>query len=130
MVIDSSALIAIVTEEPESAYFLSLIHQADSIRISAATFLETGMVLKRDSTGKHRSVFENLILRLPVPIVPVSEEQARIALDAFDRYGKGRGHPAGLNFGDCFSYALAKIGDEPLLFKGRDFKYTDIQAAG
>lgn len=127
MVIDSSALVAIVLEEPEAERFLDFIRQDDSCKISAATFFETGMVLKRERTNKHFVVFENLIRRQQLAIVSVTEVQARIALDAFDRYGKGRGHRAGLNFGDCFSYALAKISDEPLLFKGQDFLYTDLK---
>jgi ribonuclease VapC len=128
MVIDSSALIAIALEEPEAERLLGFIRQASPCKISAATFLETGMVLKRDATGKHMAAFEKLIRALGLSIIPVTEEQARTALNAFDRYGKGRGHPAGLNFGDCFSYALAKVSGEPLLFKGEDFIHTDIQA--
>lgn len=129
MVIDSSVLIAILTEEPSSEHFLRFVQSADRCKISAATFLETGMVLKRDATGKHMTAFENLIRLLPISIVSITEEQARIALDAFERYGKGRNHPAGLNFGNCFSYALAKVAGEPLLFKGQDFIHTDISAA-
>jgi ribonuclease VapC len=128
MVIDSSALIAIVLKEPEAVRFLQAIERATSCRISAATFFETGMVLKRDATGGRMIVFEEMLRDYQITIAPVTEEQARTALDAFDRYGKGRGHPAGLNFGDCFSYALAKAGGEPLLFKGQDFIHTDIQA--
>ncbi len=129
MVIDSSALATIILKEPESAQFLQAIQSASSRKIFAASFFETGMVLKRDATGARMRAFEELLSDYQFTIVPVTEEQARIALDAFDRYGKGRGHPAGLNFGDCFSYALAKMAGEPLPFKGRDFIHTDISIA-
>ncbi len=126
MVIDSSALIAIVLDEPEAADFVRLIQAASSRKLSAAGFLETGIVLKSRASRARVELFEKLISRLHLSIMPITEDQARLALDAFDRYGKGRGHPAGLNFGDCFSYALAKVAGEPLLFKGLDFVHTDI----
>ena len=129
MVIDSSALLAIVLGESEAADFLRAIKSAPVRRISAASFLETGMVLRRDRTGQRQKLFEDLIVALRISIAPVTEQQARVALDAFARFGKGSGHSAGLNFGDCFSYALAKVCSEPLLFKGADFSRTDIQAA-
>ncbi len=129
MVIDSSALAAIILKEPEAAQFLRAIQSARARKISAASFFETGMVLKRDATGARMRAFEELLNDYQFTIVPVTEVQARIALDAFDRYGKGaRTPPAGLNFGDCFSYALAKMSGEPLLFKGQDFIHTDIPA--
>src|ERR1700679_3301993 len=128
MVIDSSALLAILMNEPEARRFVRAIRNAPSRKISAAGFLETGMVLRSRAAPAKHALFERLILRFHLSIVPVTEEQARTALDAFGPYGKGRGHAAGLNFGDCFSYALAKTGDEPLLFKGKDFIHTDIQA--
>ena len=126
MVIDSSALLAILLDEPEAAEFLRLVKNAPVRRISAASFLETGMVLRRDSTGQRQQLFEDLIAALRLTIVPVTEQQARSALAAFAVYGKGYGHPAGLNFGDCLAYALAKVSGEPLLFKGNDFSFTDI----
>jgi ribonuclease VapC len=129
MVIDSSALIAILLDEPEANAFLRAIHTSPRCRISAATFLETGMILRRDATGQRQQRFERLISSLRISIVPVTEQQARTALDAFGLYGKGRGHRASLNFGDCLAYALAKVSAEPLLFKGNDFSETDIQAA-
>ena len=129
MVIDSSALLAILLDEPEAEEFLRLIREASARRISAASFLETGMVLRRDASGQRQQLFEELIAALRLSIVPVTEQQARSALAAFAVYGKGHGHPAGLNFGDCLAYALAKVFAEPLLFKGNDFSFSDIQAA-
>lgn len=129
MVIDSSALLAILLDESEAAGFLRLVKSAPERRISAASFLETGMVLRRDPSGERQALFEELIAALRLSIVPVTEQQARTALAAFAVYGKGHGHPAGLNFGDCLAYALAKVSGEPLLFKGNDFSQTDIQAA-
>jgi ribonuclease VapC len=129
MVIDSSALLAIILGEPEAAGFLLTIKTASVRRLSAASYLETGMVLRRDRTGMRQKLFEELIVTLRLTIAPVTEQQARAALEAFGIYGKGSGNRAGLNFGDCFSYALAKICGEPLLFKGNDFSKTDIQVA-
>jgi ribonuclease VapC len=129
MVIDSSALLAILLDEPEAAEFLRLIKDAPVRRISAAGFLETGMVLRRDTSGERQNLFEDLIAALRLSIVPVTEQQARSALAAFAAYGKGHGHRAGLNFGDCLAYALAKVFGESLLFKGDDFSHTDIEAA-
>jgi ribonuclease VapC len=130
MVIDSSALLAILLEEPEAEDFLCIIKDSPARRISAASFLEAGIVLRRDSSGQRQQLFEELIAVLQLSIVPVTEQQARTALAAFAVYGRGHGHPAGLNFGDCLAFALAKVFAEPLLFKGNDFPYTDIQAAG
>jgi ribonuclease VapC len=129
MVIDSSALLAILLDEPDAEEFLGIIKNSPARRISAASFLETGMVLRRDSSGQRQQLFEDLIAALRISIVPVTEQQARTALEAFAVYGKGHGHPAGLNFGDCLAYALANVFAEPLLFKGNDFSFTDIQAA-
>jgi ribonuclease VapC len=129
MVIDSSALLAILLDEPEAEEFLGIIKNSPARRISAASFLETGMVLRRDSSGQRQQLFEDLIAALRLSIVPVTEQQARTALEAFAVYGKGHGHPAGLNFGDCLAYALANVFSEPLLFKGNDFSFTDIHTA-
>ena len=129
MVIDSSALLAILLGEPEAATFLRAIKSAQARRVSAASFLETGMVLRRDPSGQRQQLFEELIFALRLIIEPVTEQQARIALEAFNRYGKGRWHSAALNFGDCLACALAKVCAEPLLFKGADFSHTDIAPA-
>jgi len=126
MVIDTSALVAIFLAEPERASFLERILQADARRISAANILETGMVLEArrgEAAGREFDLFTS---RVNLEIVPVDRDQVEIARSAWRRYGKGR-HPAGLNFGDCFAYALAKFHDEPLLAKGREFLATDVE---
>jgi ribonuclease VapC len=124
MVIDSSALIAIFFNEPERRLFDELI-EADPIKlISAAIFLETAMVLERRA-GKAPQL-DKFIDHAGVEIVSVTREHAELAREAFRRYGKGR-HPARLNFGDCFTYALCKASAEPLLQKGEDFKKTDLR---
>lgn len=129
MVIDTSAIVAILFDEPEASAFLSLMATAGVCRLSAASFVELGIVLRRDRTGRRRQAFEEMIRLFGIRIEPVTEEQARLALDAYARFGKGTGHAAGLNFGDCFSYALAADIAEPLLFKGEDFIRTDIGIA-
>lgn len=126
MVIDSSALLAIFLAEPERKLFLDSIFQAETRMISAANVLETGIVLEArrgESAGRE---FDLFVVRTNIQIVPVDGEQAEIARSAWRKYGKGR-HPAALNFGDCFAYALAKFTSEPLLAKGTDFAATDIE---
>ena len=128
MVIDTSALLAIFLAEAERKPFLDQIIQAEARQISAANLLETGIVLeaKRGEAGGRE--FDLFVVRAQLQIVPVDAEQVEIARSAWRKYGKGR-HPAGLNFGDCFAYALAKVSGEPLLAKGEDFSQTDIQLA-
>ena len=126
MVVDTSALLAIFLAEPERQPFLDSILQAETRMISAANVLETGIVLEArrgESAGRE---FDLFLVRASLQIVAVDSEQAEIARSAWRKYGKGR-HPAALNFGDCFAYALAKFSGEPLLAKGRDFTLTDIK---
>lgn len=126
MVIDTSALVAIFLAEPERNLLLDLLLQAETRMISAATVLETGIVLEArrgESAGRE---FDLFLIRANLQIVPVDSEQTEIARSAWRKYGKGR-HPAALNFGDCFAYALAKFAGEPLLAKGTDFASTDIE---
>ena len=126
MVIDTSALVAIFLGEPERKLLLDLLLQAQTRMISAATVLEAGIVLEArrgESAGRE---FDLLLVRANLQIVAVDSEQTEIARSAWRKYGKGR-HPAGLNFGDCFAYALAKLAGEPLLAKGTDFAATDIE---
>lgn len=126
MVIDTSAIMAILLDEPD-ARPLSLALEADLTRwMSAATFVELGIVASVRARGGLADV-ERLVAEAGIDIVPVTAEHARLALQGYERFGKGR-HPAGLNFGDCFSYALAKASQEPLLFKGADFAQTDVVA--
>lgn len=126
MVVDSSAIIAILLAEPDRERLLNLILEAETRAISAANVLESGIVLESrrgEAAGREFDLFLN---QTGFDIVPVDGEQAEIARLAWRRYGKGR-HPAALNFGDCFAYALAKVLDEPLLAMGTDFARTDIQ---
>jgi ribonuclease VapC len=128
MIIDTSVLVAILLDEPDRDNFLRAIDAAAARRISAMSKLETGIVMVgRKGPAAGREV-DLLIAKLAATVVPFDEHQADIARDAFARYGKGR-HRAGLNFGDCASYALAIAEAEPLLFKGTDFGATDVQVA-
>jgi ribonuclease VapC len=126
MVIDTSALIAIFLGEPERKRFLELIVEAPKRLISAANALETGIVLEARRGEAAGREFDLFLVRANLEVVPVDSEQVEIARSAWRKYGKGR-HPAGLNFGDCFAYALAKSSDELLLAKGEDFSLTDIE---
>jgi ribonuclease VapC len=128
MVIDSSALIAILRREPEEQELRNAIKLASSRLLSASTRVETGIVALGLAGEVGLEQADALLETLRVETVPLSADHARLAIDAFRHFGKGR-HPAGLNFGDCFSYALAKATGEPLLFKGDDFAQTDIKRA-
>lgn len=129
MIIDTSALIAILRAEPDAAVFARAIEAATIRRISATSFLEAAIVIdsSRDPVASRR--FDELVHAAQLIVEPVTAEQARIARAAYRDFGKGSGHPAGLNFGDCLAYTLAKNMDEPLLFKGKDFIHTDIASA-
>jgi ribonuclease VapC len=126
VIIDTSALIAILRDEPEAPVIAQAIAQATERRISAANWLEAAVVIdgSRDPVASRR--FNELVDTARITVEPVTEQQAQIARAAYRDFGKGSGHPAGLNFGDCFAYALAKDAGEALLFKGRDFTHTDI----
>jgi ribonuclease VapC len=125
MVIDTSALAAIFFADPERQRFLNAITSAENRLLSAASVLETGIVLESRQGEAAGREFDLFVVRANLQIVSVDAEQAELARFAWRRYGKGR-HPAALNYGDCFSYALAKSSDEPLLAKGTDFALTDI----
>jgi ribonuclease VapC len=128
MIVDTSALIAILRDEPEAMSCARAIEAADGRRISAANFVEAALVIdaSRDPVASRR--FDDLCREAHLIIEPMTEAQARIAREAYKDFGRGSGHPAKLNFGDCFAYALAKVSGEPLLFKGDDFAHTDIDA--
>jgi ribonuclease VapC len=128
MVIDSSALLSIVLAEPDASIYASAILNSNGRMLSAVSLVEASMVAMRYRTPDPLALLDNLIERFEIIIVPVNREHALLARDAFRRFGKGR-HKAGLNFGDCFSYALAKQTGEPLLYKGNDFSKTDIPSA-
>lgn len=129
MIIDTSALIAILRAEDDAADMALAIENAQSRRISAANFLETAVVIdaSRDPVASRR--FDELVEVAELRVEAVTFNQARIARDAYRDFGKGSGHRAGLNFGDCFAYALAKTTGEALLFKGHDFGHTDVTPA-
>ena len=128
MIVDGSAILAILFAESDAAVFAAAISAADSCRISAATFVEAAAVVKAQTKGRGGSQLDALLRRAGFVIEPVTEEQAHLARQAYSEFGEGR-HPAGLNFGDCFSCALAKAGGEALLFKGGDFSKADVVSA-
>jgi len=129
MVIDSSALIAILWHEAERDSFNNAITKAPTRKMSAVTKLECSMVAAGKRDGDVFAKVDELLIELDITVLPFTDHHAQIARDAFIRYGKGR-HKAGLNFGDCASYALAKAEAEPLLFKGTDFGGTDVEVVG
>lgn len=128
LVVDTSALMAILLEEPDALRFAQALHDAEGLRMSAPSWLEAAQVAtgRRGVQGYAR--FDALVRSLAIEIVPCDKAMARTAYEAWLRFGKGR-HPASLNYCDCFSYALAKLRGEPLLFKGDDFSKTDLVAA-
>jgi ribonuclease VapC len=128
MILDTSAILAILFEEDDAEIYAQAITRADSCRLSAATFAETAILVEAQTRNNGGRQLDAFIRRAGIAIEPVTEEQAHIARQAFIDFGKGR-HPAGLNYGDCFSYALSKATREPLLFKGKDFAKTDLSAA-
>lgn len=127
LVLDPSALIAYLKAEPEAGQLREAMLAASALFMSAASLVEAGMVAEKLRGGGAIDL-DTMLVELHVKIVPFTEEHAELARSAFRRFGKGR-HPAGLNFGDCFSYALARALGEPLLFVGNDFSQTDVQVA-
>jgi len=129
MIVDASAIIGILRAEPEAQEFSKAIVAARERRVSAVNFVEAAIIIdgSRDPIASRR--FDELIREAELQIEPVTPAQARLAREAYRDFGKGSGHRAALNLGDCFAYALAKEKREPLLFKGEDFKHTDIARA-
>jgi len=127
MIVGTSALIAILGDEPERRAFTEALAAADACTLSAASFVETSIVIDARYGAEGVRALDLLLLKAEIAVAPVDADQARLARIAFQRYGKGR-HPAALNFGDCFAYALAQTYGEPLLFKGEDFSQTDLAA--
>jgi ribonuclease VapC len=127
VIIDTSAIIAVLFNEDDAHDYAEAISRADSCRISAATLVETAIVVEAQTRNNGGRQLDAFIRRASITIESVTEEQAYMARQAFIDFGKGR-HRAGLNYGDCFSYALAKATREPLLFKGKDFAQTDVVA--
>ena len=125
MVIDTSALVAILRAEPERRAFIEAIEAADARLMSVATFVEISIVIEARHGAEGLRDLDHFIGRAGIELVPVDADQGAVARDGFSRFGRGR-HPAGLNYGDCFSYALAISTGEPVLFKGDDFAHTDV----
>jgi|SRR5579859_2681227 len=129
MILDTSAIVAILADEPDAATFQEALINAASISISAVTVLETRIVLHTRYGEKAVQQLDEMLENSGITVVPFDGMLATAAFDAFRRFGKGQGHPAQLNIIDCAAYALAKIRSEALLFKGNDFVKTDILAA-
>ncbi len=129
MIVDSSAVIAILKREPDWDVLSQALDTAERSHMSAASYFETSIVVDGWKNPVFSRQLDELIERFSVRIEPVTAEQAQIARQAYRDYGKGSGHPAGLNFGDCFSYALARVKREAILFKGDDFVHTDLRSA-
>ena len=128
MIVDTSALVSILNQEAEAERLARAIAAASERMLSAANLVETGIVMQVRRGDDADRDLDLLLAKLKIDIIPVSGKQANLARRAFQHYGRGR-HPAKLNFGDCFAYALAKDSSAPLLFKGKDFSQTDIMIA-
>jgi ribonuclease VapC len=128
IVIDTSAIVAILRDEPERRSFTEAIEEADQCLMSTVSFVEASMVMEARNGYDGLRDLDLFLLKAGIALESADMEQAKLARGAFIRFGKGR-HEANLNFGDCFSYALAKVMGVPLLFKGNDFIRTDIESA-
>jgi ribonuclease VapC len=129
MIVDSSALIAILRQEAGSQNLLDAVVSKANCAMSAASFLETAIVVDAERDPVASRELNDFLQKTAIAIIPFDEAQARVAREAYRDFGKGSGHKAQLNFGDCFAYALAKTLNEPLLFKGTDFSQTDVRSA-
>ncbi|CAG1009819.1 MAG: type II toxin-antitoxin system VapC family toxin [Rhizobiaceae bacterium] len=129
MIVDASAVLAMLLKEPEEHAFADLIGEcADEVAISPVNYLEVALRIDRGNTPELSQALDPLLLHLGIGIASVGPEQARLAREAYQRFGKGK-HAAKLNLGDCFAYALARARSDKLLFKGDDFRFTDVEAA-
>ncbi|MGL5817996.1 MAG: type II toxin-antitoxin system VapC family toxin [Phycicoccus sp.] len=129
MIVDTSALVAILGAEPERDTFLGAIRSADQVAMSAATYVELGAVVDGRQDPVASRLVDDLLTALRIEVVPLTPEQAAIGRAAYRDFGRGSGHPARLNLGDCYSYALARQTGRPLLYKGDDFGHTDMVSA-
>jgi ribonuclease VapC len=129
VIVDSSAVVGILKSEPGAETLFDAMASAQNRRMSAATLVEVCVVIDSSRDPLKSGRLDDLLRRFDIEVVDVTKEQAYIARAAYRDFGKGSGHPARLNFGDCFSYALAKVTGEPLLFKGDDFGHTDLTSA-
>ena len=130
MILDTSDIVAILQDEPEAEAFARAIEENRPVRLSAANWLEAAVVVDGNRSPVLSRRFDALLREAAVEIEPVTARQAELAREAYRAFGRGSGHPAHLNFGDCFAYALAMERDEALLFKGNDFASTDVRRAG
>ncbi|MFP5335333.1 MAG: type II toxin-antitoxin system VapC family toxin [Actinomycetes bacterium] len=129
MIVDTSALVAILLDEPDARRYAEALAAAKRRMVSAATYVEAGVVVDANGDPVLSRRLDDLLEAADVDVVPLTAEHAEIARQAYRDFGKGSGHPARLNLGDCFSYALARATNNPLLFKGEDFGHTDIAPA-
>lgn len=129
MIVDTSAIIAILRDEPDGDRYTMALAEASDPLISAGTFLEAAIVVDANRDPVLSGRFDDLLAIAAVKVEPVTARHAEIARQAYRNFGKGSGHPAGLNFGDCFAYALARETGKPLLYKGLDFAQTDVESA-
>jgi ribonuclease VapC len=127
MILDTSAIVAILQDEPESPAFAQAVEDNRPVRVSAANWLEAAILVDGNRSPALSRRFDELLREAAVEVEPVTTQQAELAREAYRAFGRGSGHPAHLNFGDCFAYALAMERDEPLLFKGKDFAHTDVR---
>jgi ribonuclease VapC len=128
VIVAASALLAIVLLEPERDRFLDILGGSEELSMSVINFVEAGIKVDRDPGSKRALLLDETMRTFAIDIAPVSAEQGRLARQAYRSFGRGSGHPARLNLGDCFAYALAKSRNEPLLFKGEEFIHTDVEA--
>lgn len=129
MIVDTSAIVCVHEGETEARRYLEVMLEAPILQISAGTLLETSLVLDAREPLRSSRRLDRLVTDLRLEVVPVDADHVTVARAAYRDYGKGSGHPAGLNFGDCFAYALATLTGEPLLFRGQDFGHTDVTSA-
>jgi ribonuclease VapC len=129
VIVDASAILAIVFDEPSPARCLQTLLDSPTNRMSAASFLETAIAVDRLFTAGDSATFDALLVRRGISVEPVTAHQATTVREAYQHYGRGSGHPARLNFGACFAYALARDLDEPLLVIGPDLVHTDVRPA-
>ena len=129
MIVDTSAIVAILRREPDANLYVDALARADESFMSAGTYLEAGIVVDSNGDPVLSGRFDDLMAVSHVRVEPVTEQHAALARQAYRSFGRGSGHPAGLNFGDCFAYALSRARGEPLLYKGDDFARTDVEPA-
>ena len=129
MIVDSSAVISVLKQESDASFFRHVLQSNSDLKMSAASYLESGIVADGFRDPKLSARLDTILEGAGVQVEPVTPEQARIARQAYRDYGRGSGHRANLNFGDCFTYALARTTREPVLFKGDDFLHTDLESA-